>query len=99
MSVYMIFRFNVSDPEQFAPYGAKVRPIIANHGGEVLAADFEGKALEGKAAGAEVILRFPSEEHATAFYNDPEYAPLKGLRLAVSTDRSAVLVKEFVRPS
>jgi uncharacterized protein (DUF1330 family) len=98
MGVYMIFSFNVTDREGFAPYGKAVTPVIEKHGAEVLAADFSGKSLEGNALSANVIIRFPSEENAMAFYNDPEYAPTRKLRIATTTDRTVVLVKEFVRP-
>jgi uncharacterized protein (DUF1330 family) len=96
MSVYMIFSFNVTDREGFAPYGKTVTPVLERHGAEVLAADFSGKSLEGNALGANVIIGFLSEESAMAFYNDPEYGPIRDLRVGTTTDRTVVLVKEFV---
>lgn len=98
MNVYMIFSFNVKDLESFAPYGKAVVPLIEKHGGEVLVADFSGKSVEGTALGTNVVLRFPSEKEAMAFYNDPAYEPLRALRIAATSDRTAVLVKAFTRP-
>jgi uncharacterized protein (DUF1330 family) len=98
MDVYMIFSFNVTDPEGLAPYAKAVKPVIDNHGGEVLTADFSGKPLEGTPLGGNVVVRFPSEEDAMAFYNDPDYGPLRDLRIAATTDRTLVVVKAFARP-
>jgi uncharacterized protein (DUF1330 family) len=45
------------------------------YGAKILAADYDGKALEGERRGAYVIIRFESEEIAVKFYNDPQYQP------------------------
>lgn len=45
--------------------------LLEKHGAEILAADYDGKALEGQRRGAYVIIRFNSEEAAMNFYNDP----------------------------
>jgi uncharacterized protein (DUF1330 family) len=34
-----------------------------------------------------VVLEFPSREQARTFYDSPEYAPLKALRLRAATSR------------
>jgi uncharacterized protein (DUF1330 family) len=34
-----------------------------------------------------VVLEFPSREQARTFYDSPEYAPLKAMRLRAATSR------------
>jgi uncharacterized protein (DUF1330 family) len=99
MSVYLIFSFDVSDKPRFAPYGKAVTPLIVQHGGEVVVADFTGSVLEGTGHQANVVIRFSSEEAAMAFYHDPAYAPLKKLRTETTADSTVTLVKQFVAPA
>ena len=95
MPVYLIFTFNVADEERFAPYRQAVGPLIRRHEGQVLAADSNATVLEGAGHQANVVLRFPSQEDAMAFYNDPDYQPLKQLRIATTRETTAIMVKEF----
>jgi uncharacterized protein (DUF1330 family) len=99
MSVYLIFSFNVIDRERFAPYGKAVTPLILKYSGELLAADFSGHVLEGKGHQANVVIRFPSHKKAAAFYQDPDYAPIKQLRAETTSDTAITLVKSFVDPA
>jgi uncharacterized protein (DUF1330 family) len=48
MAVYYIISYDITDPEDFSNYGVKVIPYLAKFGGEVLASDTEGIAVEGK---------------------------------------------------
>jgi uncharacterized protein (DUF1330 family) len=41
------------------------------------------------------IIRFPSQEDALRCYNDPEYAPIKAIRMRSTTNNTVVLVKAF----
>ena len=45
-----------------------------------------------------VVLRFPSEQAVRDFVNDPEYKPVKEIRLALTTNANAVLAPEFQMP-
>jgi uncharacterized protein (DUF1330 family) len=95
MAVYFIFNFNVADEEQFAPYRQGVGALIRRHEGQVLAADSNATVLEGVARQVNVVVRFPSQEDAMAFYDDPDYQPLKQLRISTTTETTAIMVKEF----
>jgi uncharacterized protein (DUF1330 family) len=95
MAVYFIFTFNVADEEQFAPYRQGVGALIRRHEGQVLAADSNATVLEGVARQVNVVVRFPSQEDAMAFYDDPDYQPLKQLRISTTTETTAIMVKEF----
>jgi uncharacterized protein (DUF1330 family) len=42
-----------------------------------------------------VILRFPSEAAARAWYTDTEYEPVKQIRLRSTANGSVVMLQEF----
>jgi uncharacterized protein (DUF1330 family) len=70
--------------EEYLP---KTAALMAKHGGKVLIGGNAPRALmalegEAKLPLSVVILEFPSLEHAQAFHNDPDYAPLKQVRQA-----------------
>lgn len=99
MSVYIIASYDITDPKGYEGYVPGVVPLLQKHGAEVLVADYEAEALEGHAHGVNVVLRFPSEEAARKWYNDPDYGPVKQIRLNSTQNGSAVLAKEFMAPS
>ncbi len=47
----------------------------------------------------QVVLKFASEEAALNWYNDPDYAPVKKIRLDSTANTVACLTKEFVLPT
>ena len=98
MSVYVIASYDIDDPEGYAEYVPGVTPLLMKHGGEVLAADFEAQALEGERRDVHVILRFPTEEAASAWYNDPDYGPVRQVRLDSCSNNSMVRAREFALP-
>jgi uncharacterized protein (DUF1330 family) len=64
---------------RYAPFAV---PTLMQYGGEMIAGTPAPKVLEGSFdATWSAILRFPSLEMADAWYNSPEYAPLKELRI------------------
>ncbi len=95
MPVYYIISYDITDPEDFSNYGVRVIPYLSKFGGEVLASDTEGIAVEGKTKTMNAIIRFPSQEDALKCYNDPEYAPIKAIRMRSTTNNTLVLVKAF----
>ena len=62
-------------------------------------ADYDATTLEGQGRGVNVVLRFESEEAAMNWYNDPDYGPVKQIRLDTTSNGTAVLAKQFVPPS
>lgn len=95
MSAYLINKFDIVDELMFDDYVAKVMPLIAKHHGKVLVGNKAACRLEGPAPGMHVVISFPSEEGAMAFYNDPAYEPVKAIRLSSTINRSAVLSAGF----
>jgi len=99
MAVYYIASYDIDDPQTYEAYVPGVVPLLQKHGAEILVADYEGKTLEGQACGVNVVLRFDSEEAAMNWYNDPDYEPVKQIRLAATSNGTALLAKQFVPPS
>ncbi len=99
MSVYVIVSYDIEDPEVYEDYVPGVRPLLQKHGGEVLVADYEGKTIEGQGRGVNVVLKFESEAAAMNWYNDPDYEPVKKIRLDSTTNGTVILAKQFVPPS
>lgn len=99
MSAYFILTQTITDPERYATeYIPGVMPFLAKYGAEVLAADFEATALQGDPASGVVVIKFPSEEKIQEWVNDPEYKPVKDLRLSITTNANAVMAPEFKPP-
>jgi uncharacterized protein (DUF1330 family) len=64
-------------------------------GGQMIAGTPAPTVLEGEWDGSwAAILRFPSMESAQAWYNSPEYQPLKELRINELTEGGQVLLIE-----
>ena len=81
MSAYMIVDIAVRDQALFEEYRTKVPALIRKHGGEYVVRGGKLTTLEGTWEPSRlVILRFPDAAAAQAFYDDPEYEPLKVLR-------------------
>ena len=83
MAAYLIYsREEITDREKSVRYGELAVPQIREFGGEVLVARGNVRALEGDwAPMAVTILRFETTEALMAWYDSPEYAPLKQMRL------------------
>jgi uncharacterized protein (DUF1330 family) len=81
MAAYVIGMLEVRDTSWRTEYGPKTAALIEKHGGRYVARG-GAETLEGDGGGLNtfVILEFPSVEHAKAWYNDPEYAPMIKLR-------------------
>lgn len=82
MPAYVIGQVKMRESSWLEEYRAKIQPVLNKHGGRYLVRAGEMKTLEGTAPllSAMVVLKFPTMEHARAWYNDPEYAPLIKLR-------------------
>jgi len=98
MSAYVIVSYDITDPQAFAPYVAGVMPLIARHGGEVVVADDAATTLEGAPRHMEVVLRFPDRAAAQAWYEDPDYAPVRQIRLNATTHERLVIAAAFTPP-
>jgi len=99
MSVYVIASYDIENPEGYEGYVPGVRPLLQKHSAEILVADYEAKTIEGQGRGVNVVLKFESEAAAMNWYNDPDYGPVKQIRLDSTTSGTMILAKQFVPPS
>ena len=99
MAVYVIVGYDITDPKGYENYVPGVVPLLQKHGAEVLVADYDSKPLEGQPRKVSVVLKFPSEEAARNWYNDPAYGPVKQIRLDSTQGGHAVIAKEFKPPA
>jgi len=86
MKAYALLDMDIHDPEAYSRYPPQVWPLIEKHGGMVThrIADFE--VVEGDwCPNRMLIVEFPDKAAAKAFIDDPEYQPLKELRLRTAS--------------
>ena len=92
MPAYVIAEVEVEDPERYEEYRKRVPAIIAAYGGRYIARGGRTEVLEGPWSPKRlVIVEFPSLERAQAWWNSPEYAPVKALRQSCSRAKMIVL--------
>ena len=97
-SVYMMARIEVRDHETYIEeYGLPVLNQFIEAGAEVLVASADAEVFEGSWPGNwTVVVKFPSAEAATRWYNSEEYAPFKTVRIEqLSKSGSVVMVPGF----
>lgn len=99
MSVYVIFHYDITNADGYAPYTAAAGPSVFQYGGQVVAADPQGTALEGDKPDNVVVLKFESAEAAQQWYQSPEYQAALPHRVQNTTNNTAVIVSEFQMPS
>jgi uncharacterized protein (DUF1330 family) len=82
MPGYLVANVDVHDPALFEEYRKQVPAILAAHGGRYIVRGATLDHVEGKLPFKRmVVLEFPSVEAARRFYDSPEYAPVKKLRM------------------
>ena len=82
IEVFFIANLKIEDKETYRIYEKGFFPILKKHGGEFVTFDDSIEHLEGHSPleGRVVIFKFPSEEIAKCWYNDPEYQKLSKYR-------------------
>lgn len=100
MSAYFILTQTVTDPQKyFAEYVANVMPFLAKHKGEVVVGELVATPLEGDPAQGVVVLRFPSEQAIENWLSDPDYQPIKKIRMSLTKNACSVMAPEFKMPA
>ncbi|MEK9776395.1 MAG: DUF1330 domain-containing protein [Quisquiliibacterium sp.] len=88
MPAFLIADVEVTDPVLYEQYRAGVPATIAAYGGRYAARGGATEVLEGDwQPRRAVILEFPSLERLKAWYDSPEYKPLKEIRRKASNSR------------
>jgi len=87
MAAYFIVQSTISDEAQYQKYRDAVIPLIARFGGKNIVRGAKVEALEGRHDGRRmVIYEFPSMDAIHAFWDSPDYVPVKKIQ-----DGAAVL--------
>jgi uncharacterized protein (DUF1330 family) len=85
MPAYVFANIEVTDPVLYEEYRKGVPATIAQYGGRFVARGGAAEGLEGGYVPKRVvILEFPSVERAKAWWDSPEYRPLRALRQRAS---------------
>ncbi len=93
MKGYLIANLDIHDQPTFQRYREEVVPLIAKYGGRYIIRGGEVDTLEGHLGLKRlIVLEFPSVEAARAFYESPEYQPVKAVRLQSTTSDVALVV-------
>ncbi len=86
MPAYLIVHATIGDERQFGRYRDAVIPLIARFGGKFVVRGAEVEVLEGHHDGRPmVIFEFPSMAAIHAFWNAPDYGPVKKIREGAAT--------------
>lgn len=82
---YVIAHAVVTNPEKWAEYAAKTKAALDKFEGKPIARGGKSEIIEGEGTARNVILEFPSYEHAKGYATSPEYAEAKALRQGAGT--------------
>ena len=86
MPAYMVVQSTVSDDARFQEYRQAVVPFIASFGGKLVARGAKVDVLEGEHDTRPVVMfEFPSIDAIHAFWNSPDYVPIKKIREGAAT--------------
>ena len=97
MSVYVISRVSIHDPDAMSRYVAEAPATVAGFGGRYLVRANTATALEGNwDADRIVVLEFPTRADALAWYHSPEYRDLRDLRWSAA--EAVILMADGVEP-
>jgi len=84
MSAYLIVNIEkIKDQDKLKQYGEKVGAHTAKFGGSLLATSPEPTVLEGSLNSIKsMIIEFPDLDSLKAWYESPDYQPMKEIRQA-----------------
>ncbi len=89
---YWIARVDVNDPDRYPDYVNTAKPAFERFGANFLARGGETHSLEGENRARNVVIEFPSVQHALDCYNSPEYQAAVKIRQSVA-DSELIIVE------
>ena len=89
---YWIARVDVRDADRYPDYVATAKPAFERFGANFLARGGEAHSIEGTNRARNVVIEFPSVQHAIDCYNSPEYTEAARIRQEVA-DAELVIVE------
>jgi len=91
MKAYAIVDLDIHDPDGYSKYPPLVWPLIEKHGGKITHRISDFEAVEGDWCPKRMlIIEFPGKSAAKAFLSDPDYQPVKKIRMNSATSLIAV---------
>lgn len=98
MKYYSVAEMNITDRAWIRDYVQNVTRMVEKRGGRYLARTNNMERLEGRRANPHVflIIEWPSEEAAKAFYESEEYRPYLRSRLAGSNGEFVLVAGEDI---
>jgi uncharacterized protein (DUF1330 family) len=85
MTVYLVAHIRIHDRARYAEYETGFARIFSQYNGTLLAVDDDTHQLEGEnPADRSVVISFPTEGDALAWYRSAEYQALAQHRFAAS---------------
>lgn len=96
MPAYFVFdNVEVTDPDALADYASKTLPTVEAHGGRYVIRGGRTELKEGNWLPTfPVVIEFADMRAANAWYDSPEYAPLKAQRQRAGTFNAAIIASE-----
>ncbi|MBX8825705.1 DUF1330 domain-containing protein [Pseudochrobactrum sp. Wa41.01b-1] len=89
---YWIARVDVRDAERYKDYISTAKPAFERFGANFIARGGVAHAVEGQGRARNVIIEFPSMQHALDCYNSPEYQAAVVIRQTVA-DGEVIIVE------
>jgi uncharacterized protein (DUF1330 family) len=85
MAAYLISTIEITDPAGYEDYKKLVPPVLSKYGGKFVVRGGNIEYKEGDWRPKRVVVvEFETMDKARAFYESPEYAPAKQIRLRTS---------------
>ena len=72
--------------------------VLVRHGGKVVTVGVSPEPLGDSTRDAVVVLEFPTREAAMAWHEDPDYLPVRQLRLDSTKNIMTYVLDAFVPP-
>jgi uncharacterized protein (DUF1330 family) len=95
---YWIVFATIHEPSRFGNYTSVAGPLIATHGGRVLARGDVAVVVEGSVPGRPYLIEFPSYAAAQACFHSADYQQAIALRAGVAQFQ-IVIVEGFTPPT
>jgi len=100
MAAYFVLMQQIDDFDRYMnEYVPRVLPLLQQHGGEFVVAGPGSEPAEGEPPNSTVVVRFADTDAVWGFLNDPDYQPVKEIRLSTTSRGQMVVAPEFTPPS
>lgn len=92
MSVYIVAQITIHDHAEYARYEEGFLGVFQLFKGELLAVSENPTVVEGHwPCTRTVLMRFPTQEEATRWYQSPEYQAIAQHRFRASTGNAVII--------